>query len=231
MSAMHAALFTDRRDAGRELAELVRRRPPARPVVLALPNGGVPVAYEVARALHAPLDVFLVRKLGAPGQEDLAMGAIASGGARVLNEGVVAVSGASDAEIARIVAEQERDLERRADAYRERRPPARIEAHDVVVVDDGLTTGATMRAAVAALRQLRARTVSVAAPVAAQSVCSSMQELADHVWCVRTPVDLISVGLWYSAFDQPTDDDVRTLLRLAHAHHARDALAHPEARR
>jgi putative phosphoribosyl transferase len=210
--------FRDREDAGRFLAEhLASLAPRAGVIVLGLPRGGVPVAFEVARRLGAPLDVFVVRKLGVPGHEELAMGAIASGGVRVLNEGVVRELGIPPAMIDAVEAEERAELERRERAYRDGRPPAVIRGRTVVLVDDGLATGATMRAAVAAVRKLDPAEVVVAVPVAAEPTCEELRDRADLVVCPETPEHFYAVGQWYDDFSQTTDDEVRALLRRAAA--------------
>ena len=209
-------LFRDRTDAGRQLAaELApyAGRPDVR--VLALPRGGVPVAFEVAKALRAPLDVFLVRKLGLPGHEELAMGAIASGGVRVLNEDVVRRAGVSDDVIDAVAAEEEEELERRERLYRGTRPPADVRDRTVILVDDGLATGATMRAAVVALRQQRPARIVVAVPVGAAETCAEFETEADVTVCAHTPEPFYGVGMWYGDFSQTTDEEVRELLERA----------------
>lgn len=207
------ARFADRRAAGRELA--ARLRPYAgRPdvLVLGLPRGGVPVAYEVARALRAPLDVFVVRKLGVPGHGQLAMGAIASGGTMVLNEDVVGAVGVGEQEIEAVVREEGRELERRERLYRRDRGPLPVSGRTAIVVDDGLATGATMRAAVTALRQRGAGSVVVAVPTASPVTCREIGETVDEIVCVFTPEPFTAVGLWYDDFAPTSDDDVRELL-------------------
>jgi putative phosphoribosyl transferase len=205
--------FRDRRHAGRVLAaKLVELAGRTNLVVLALPRGGVPVGYEVARALGAPLDVFLVRKLGLPGHEELAMGALASGGVRVLNEEIIAELGVDRSSIEKVAGEQLRELERRERAYRGGRAPLDVCNKTVVVVDDGLATGASMRAAVVALRRLGAGEVITAVPIASPSTCDEMREVADLSICALTPEPFHAVGLWYRDFSQTTDDEVRQLL-------------------
>lgn len=205
--------FADRLAAGRRLATaLAAYRGQGDVVVLGLPRGGVPVAYEVARALGAPLDVFLVRKLGVPGHEELAMGAIASGGVRVLNEDVLeglripprVVEDVTDIEAA--------ELERRERVYRGGRPPLDVRGRVVIVVDDGLATGSTMRAAVAALRRLEPARIVVAVPTGASETCAMLRDEADEVVCLTTPDPFHAVGLWYDDFRPTTDDQVRALL-------------------
>lgn len=205
--------FQDRREAGRALGVALRKYAGRGDVVvLALPRGGVPVAYEVARALGAPLDLFLVRKLGTPGHRELAMGAIASGGVRVLNDDVVRWYGIPQDSIEAVAREEERELLRRERAYREGREPVPIEGRIVILVDDGLATGSTMRAAVKAVRQLRPSAVVVGVPVGARETCDELSAIADEVVCVRTPEPFAAVGQWYLDFDQTTDEEVQRLL-------------------
>jgi predicted phosphoribosyltransferase len=221
-------LFRDRREAGRLLAEPLADyagRPDV--LVLALPRGGVPVAYEVARALDALLDVFLVRKLGVPGREELALGAIATGGVRLLNEDVVRGLRVPPEIIDRVEAAERTELERREREYRGDRPPPDVRGRTVILIDDGLATGASMRAAVAALRQGRPARIVVAVPIAAPSTCEEFRDEVDEVICARTPEPFFAVGLWYEDFAQTTDDEVRDLLRRA----ARDHNAEPVAAR
>ena len=218
--------FRDRADAGRRLArELSRYAGSADVRVLALPRGGVPVAYEVARELGAPLDVFLVRKLGVPGHEELAMGAIASGGVRVLTPQVVEQLAIPSHVIEEAAAREARELERRERAYREGRPPPDVRGRDVILVDDGLATGATMRAAARALRQMGPRRVIVAVPVAARETCDALAREVDEICCLLTPEPFYAVGLWYHDFAQTTDEEVRDLLGKAAAERAAGAPA------
>lgn len=206
-------LFTDRADAGRQLAaKLGHYAARDDVIVLALPRGGVPVGYEVAKALGAPLDVFLVRKLGVPGHEELAMGALASGGVRVLNEGVVRQLGIPQRVIDEVAAEEQRELERREREYRDDRPPPAIRGKVVILVDDGLATGSTMRAAVAAARKLGPARVVVAVPVGVADTCDLLGEEADEAVCAREPEPFYAVGVWYENFSQTTDEEVRELL-------------------
>ena len=205
--------FRDRHDAGRQLAErLTGYAGRSDVLVLALPRGGVPVASEVAATLDVPLDVFLVRKLGVPGQEELAMGAIASGEVQVLNEHVVEMVGVSEEEIDRVAAREQEELERREREYRNGRRPPEIRGRTVILIDDGLATGSTMRAAVQAVRRQGASQVVVAVPVAAASTCDEFRDEVDDVVCAVTPEPFYAVGLWYEDFSQTTDEEVRRLL-------------------
>ena len=206
--------FLDRADAGRFLAEQLGRFANQRGViVLALPRGGVPVGYEVARALHAPLEVFVVRKLGLPGQKELAMGAIASGGTRVLNPEVVAMLGADASEtIECATAKEMEQLQLAERQYRAGRDFPDLRDKTIILVDDGLATGATMRAATRAVRQLQPEKVIVAVPVAAESSCRELRSEADEVICGFTPPAFFGVGQFYDNFRQTTDEEVRELL-------------------
>lgn len=205
--------FADRRDAGRRLAALLAHYAGQPDVlVLGLPRGGVPVAAEVAQALGAPLDVWLVRKLGVPGHEELAMGAIANGGARVLNHLIVYELGISPDEIDRVAAIEQRELERRQRAYRGDRPAPQISDRTVILVDDGLATGSTMRAAVQSIRALGPRRIVVAVPVAPQIVREEFAGLVDEFVTVLAPKQFGAVGLWYDDFSPTTDDEVREIL-------------------
>ena len=210
--------FKDRFDAGRRLARLLGKYANRDDVVvLALPRGGVPVAFEVARALNAPLDLFLVRKLGLPGHEELAMGAIASGGVRVLNESVVEMFRVPPQAIERVAEREMRELQRRERAYREGRPPVPVEGKIAILVDDGLATGSTMRAAAQALKMLRPKKIVVAVPVAAPETCDEFRDEVDEVVCAIAPEPFHAVGIWYEDFSQTTDDEVRELLDRAAA--------------
>ena len=205
--------FEDRVDAGRELAKkLSKYRGRQDVVVLALPRGGVPVAAEVARELDAPFDVFLVRKLGVPGHPELAMGAIAEGGVEVLSDHLIRDLGIPEAAVQNVAVRERMELDRRDTLYRQGRPRPSIKGHIVVVVDDGLATGASMQAAVLALRKLEPARVVVAVPVGALETCERLRQEADEVVCVATPEPFRAVGLWYRRFDQTTDDEVRQLL-------------------
>jgi predicted phosphoribosyltransferase len=218
-------LFHNRSDAGQKLAAKLlnyANRPDV--LVLALPRGGVPVGFEVAQALHAPLDVFLVRKLGVPGREELAMGALASGGVRVLNEDVVNQLGIHDEVIDAVTTEEARELTRRERAYRDDRPFPQVQGATILLVDDGLATGSTMRAAVAALRQQGPARIVVAVPVGAAETCDELRRIADEVVCVRTPEPFWAVGIWYEDFSQTTDEEVHDLLeRVAEPSRSRKA--------
>ena len=206
--------FPDRHAAGRELAERLRKYAGRDDVlVLALPRGGVPVAYEVAEALGAPLDLFLVRKLGTPGHRELAMGAIASGGVRVLNDDVVRWYGIGPRDIEVVAQEEQRELERREAAYREGRPPVPLKGKVVILIDDGLATGSTMKAAVQAVRAQAPSRVVVAVPVGARDTCVELESIADEVVCARMPEPFSAVGQWYIDFEQTTDEEVQELLR------------------
>ncbi|MGH9348514.1 MAG: phosphoribosyltransferase [Vicinamibacterales bacterium] len=208
--------FRDRREAGRLLAARLAAYAGRHDVlVLALPRGGVPVAYEVARALGAPLDVFLVRKLGVPGREELAMGAVASGGVRVLNEDVVSALGISDRAIDEVAAAEQAELARRERLYRGTRPPPDAQGRTAILVDDGLATGASMLAAVQALRQQRPARIVVAVPTASPDTCEQVRAEVDQVECLFTPHPFRAVGLWYEDFSQTTDEEVRDLLARA----------------
>jgi putative phosphoribosyl transferase len=211
--------FQNRREAGQYLGTLLRGRgyARARPIVLALPRGGVPVGYEVARALRAPLDVWVVRKLGTPGHEELALGAVASGGVRVINEEVVDELDVPADAVDAIATRELLELERRELAYRGGRPPPLVRGRVVILVDDGLATGATMRAAVAAVRREEPARVVVAVPVAALETYGEFQHEVDDVVCAFTPEPFHAVGLWYLDFAQTDDAEVCDLLaRAAH---------------
>jgi putative phosphoribosyl transferase len=205
-------IYRDRRDAGRDLARLLaayRGNPDV--LVLGLPRGGVPVAFEVARALDAPLDVFIVRKLGLPGHEEYAMGAIASGGVRVMSPDMAHLRIPS-AMIEAVAEREQRELERRERLYRGGRPLLELKDRIVILVDDGLATGSTMRAAALAVRKLRPKQIVVAVPVGARATCGELRDEVDEVVCVRSPEPFMGVGAWYEDFGQTTDDEVHRLL-------------------
>jgi predicted phosphoribosyltransferase len=205
--------FRDRVEAGEVLAEgLLQYRDRDDVIVLALPRGGVPVAAEIARRLHAPFDVFVVRKLGVPGHEELAMGAIASGGVRLLNDDVVGPLGIPSNVIDSVARNEQIELERREELYRGSRAPIGLVGKTVILVDDGLATGSTMRAAVKAVRQQKPAQVIVAVPVGAPETCAMIAREADDVVCVRTPEPFVAVGLWYRDFTPTSDREVRALL-------------------
>lgn len=227
-----ARRFTDRHDAGRQLAQRLTayaNRPDV--LVLGLPRGGVPVAYEVALALNAPLDVFLVRKLGVPGHEELAMGAIASGGVRVLNDEVIEAWRIPESVIDAVAAEEQRELKRRERLYRGTRPAPEVRRKIVILVDDGLATGSTMRAAALALRSQQPAKIIAAVPVAAASTLDSLKDVVDETVSVLAPPDFYAVGLWYEDFSPTADDEVRTLLQRAEQrfHPPRNPVAQPAA--
>lgn len=208
--------FQDRTDAGQQLAQKLQaysNRPDT--IVLGLPRGGVPVAFEVAKALNAPLDVFVVRKLGVPGQEELAMGAIATGGTRILRDDILHALALPEAAIDQVTAQERQELERREKAYRDDRPAPDLKDRTVILVDDGLATGATMQVAVEALRQYQPAQIVVAVPTAAPETCRSFESKVDAVICAQTPEPFYAVGLWYKNFAQTTDQEVRDLLKQA----------------
>ena len=209
-------IFQDRTDAGRQLAEkLLGYAGRDDVIVLALPRGGVPVAFEVAQRVRVPLDVCVVRKLGVPGHEELAMGAIASGGVRVLNEDVLYVLPDAQSIVEMVTAIEREELKRRERDYRSDRPAPEVRGRTVILVDDGLATGATMRAAAAALRQQGAAKIIVAVPVGAPGTCHEIRSVADEVVCLQTPGSFMGVGQYYEDFSQTTDEEVRELLAAA----------------
>ncbi|MFL5599944.1 MAG: phosphoribosyltransferase [Gemmatimonadaceae bacterium] len=208
--------FLDRYDAGRRLATSLQHYADRSDLlVLALPRGGVPVAYEVARALHAPLDVFLVRKLGFPGHPELAMGAIATGGVRIIDNELVEMFGVSNDAIERVTASEQRELERREQLYRDGRPVPDVKGRTTILIDDGLATGSTMRAAVQALRQEGASKIVVAVPVAPPETCEAFRQEVDDIICAVTPEPFQAVGIWYGNFNETSDDEVRELIARA----------------
>lgn len=211
--------YSDRHDAGRQLAEqLDHYKDLPHVLVLALPRGGVAVGYEVAQALHAPLDVFVVRKLGLPGHEEYAMGAIASGGIRVMNP-LPGITVPPEA-LAAVLAKEQTELIRREQLYRAQRPPIHIAGRTVILVDDGLATGATMRAAAVAVRQQHPSRLVVAVPVGARDSCQNLSDVADEIVCPAMPEPFHALSLWYDFMPQSSDDEVRTLLQKAWREHA-----------
>jgi predicted phosphoribosyltransferase len=210
---MNAEVFRDRRHAGRALAQVLTGyagRPDV--IVLALPRGGVPVAYEVAAALRAPLDVFVVRKLGIPGNEEYAMGALATGGVHVLNDNVVRILDIPPDAVQAVIQTEQRELDRRERLYRGSRPPPALQGRTVILVDDGLATGSTMLAAIRALHTQNPLRIVVAVPTASAETCEELRAAADEVICATTPQPFQSVGRWYENFEQTTDDEVLSLL-------------------
>jgi predicted phosphoribosyltransferase len=225
------AKFTDRSDAGRQLARVLRDKVGNRsPLIVALPRGGLPVAYEVSRALKAPLDIMVVRKVGAPFNEEFAIGAMASGGVQIIDTQLVQRLGITEPELAAVMRRESLELARREKLYRAGRPFPSLSNRTVVVVDDGLATGTTMLAAVKALRRLGAARVIVAVPVAAFETVMRMRQVADDCVCVYAPEVLGSVGGWYHDFAQTSDSEVLTLLESARQEAPEDAAMVPEAR-
>jgi len=209
-----------RREAGQLLAKKLGKYAKCRDLlVLALPRGGVPVGFEVAKALNAPLDIFVVRKLGVPGQEELAMGAIAAGGVRVLDKEVIGLMGISDQEIETVSAREQDELRRRELAYRGHAPPIQVSRKTTILVDDGIATGSTMRAAIAALRQQCPSKLIVAVPTASPSSCDELRRIADEVVAVMTPERFFAVGYWCAIFDQTSDEEVRRLYQRSSRRH------------
>jgi len=206
--------FRDRADAGRQLGEALKPRYGDRPdvLILALPRGGVPVAYEVSRILNAPLDIFVVRKLGVPGHEELAMGAIATGGAIVFNDEVVNSLGIPRSAIDKVIERERRELERRERDYRGDRPSPDLKNRTVILVDDGLATGASMHAAVQAVRALRPAAIVIAVPAAGKSTCARLRPFVDDIVCVIAPEPFYAVSAWYDDFSQTTDEEVASLM-------------------
>jgi predicted phosphoribosyltransferase len=220
-------LFVDRREAGRALAGRLVHLQASHPLVLALPRGGVPVGYEVAQALGAPLDVFLVRKLAVPGHEELGMGAVASGGVMVTSRTIIQHLGVPTRKLRDVAVREVRELERRERTYRGRRPPLEVGGRTVILVDDGLATGATMRAALRAIRVLRPGRVVVAAPVASAATCRELAREADELVVAATPEPFHAVGMWYGDFPDTPDAEVMQLLGMAWR--AEAAQAHDDA--
>lgn len=209
--------FKNRSMAGQYLADKLRNYVnDQNAVVLGLPRGGVVVAFEVANELGLPLDIFLVRKLGVPGYEELAMGAIASGGVRVMNENVIRQINIPAGAVEVVTKKEEMELKRREEAYRDNRPRLDVKDRTVILVDDGLATGATMRAAVVALRKQRPGRIVIAVPVAAPDTCEELRADVDDIVCGITPTQFYAIGVWYEDFSQTTDEEVKQLLRTAH---------------
>lgn len=209
-------MFRDRTEAGQLLAQkLICYKDQPGVVVLGLARGGMPVAFEVAKGLHTPLDVFVVRKLGVPGQKELAMGATASGNVRVLNDSIINALGISPATIETVAAKEEEEIEQRERLYRGARPSIEVENKKIILIDDGLATGSTMRAAVLALRRQHPASVIVAVPVAALSTCEDLKQEVDEIVCLLTPENFFAVGQWYEDFSQITDEEVQEILRSA----------------
>lgn len=210
------ALFKDRSEAGKELAKRLDAYSGKKDtIVLALPRGGVPVAYEVARALHLPMDIIIVRKLGVPGNRELAMGAIASGGIRIINYDIVRLLNISQFAIDAVSQEEQEELERREKSYRGGWPPLDLDGRTVILVDDGIATGATIRAAVEALKRRGARRIVVAVPTASTDACNVLRDEVDDLICLTTPDPFIAVGRWYEDFSQTSDEEVSNLLAKA----------------
>lgn len=210
------SVYRDRMEAGQVLATKLQQYAHRKDVlVLALPRGGVPVGYEVAKALHAPLDVFVVRKLGVPGHEELAMGAIATGGVRVINQEVVQMLHIPERVIDAVTAQEQQELERREHLYRDGRPAPNVNGCTIILVDDGLATGSTMRAAIEALRQQHPAHIVVAVPVAAPSTCAELGAEVNEIVCANTPEPFYGVGYWYQDFSQTSDEEVHDLLAEA----------------
>lgn len=209
-------IFAHRNEAGQYLAtRLQDYADPSEVLVLALPRGGVPVGFEIAKALHTPLDVFLVRKLGLPGHGELAMGVVATGGVRVLNKDLIRMLSVSRTLLESVTEIEQRELVRRERLYRAGRPSLSVRGHTVILVDDGTSTGFTVRAAVTALRQQRPRQIIVAVPISTPETCAAYSDEADETICAVTPDDFIAPVKWYDDFDQVTDDDVQRYLRHA----------------
>lgn len=205
-------VFRNRSDAGRALAQALLHHGDGDTLVLALPRGGVPVAFEVAQGLAAPLDVFLVRKLGVPGHEELAMGAIASDGVQILDQPLITRLGVSRRQVEDTCTRERRELQRREQVYRSGRPPLAVAGRTVILIDDGLATGSTMKAAVAGLRKLCPGRIVVAVPVAAPEAYTELGALVDEIVCLATPSPFHGVGLWYADFRQTDDAEVHALL-------------------
>ena len=215
MGTSERTLFRDRKDAGRRLAERLARYRDEDSVVLALPRGGVPVGYEVARALKVPLDVFIARKLGAPNQPELGIGAVAQDGSRVLNERIVEEIGVSEEYIERVAAEETKEAERRLKLFRRERPEPEVRERTAILVDDGIATGVTTRVAIEALRRRDPRRLVLAVPVCATHAAESLRREVDELICLEAPSNLMAIGLWYRHFEQTSDEEVIDLLERA----------------
>lgn len=209
-------LFADRKDAGEKLAQKLSEYTSAdNVVVLGLPRGGVPVAYEVAKAIRSPMDIFLVRKLGVPGQEELAMGAIASGGVRVLNDSLIDQLSITDKMLASVAAQEQQELERRERVYRGDNPHVELTDKKAILVDDGIATGASMKAAIEALRAHKPEKIIVAVPVSPPDTYMEIKEQVDEIVCIDTPQPFYGVGMWYDDFSQTTDEEVKEYMNQA----------------
>ncbi len=225
------APFRDRKDAGRRLAKRLERYREESPIVLALPRGGVPVAYEISRALHAPLDVFLSRKLGAPGREEFGIGAVAQGGVRLLNERAVEALEIPKEYIERAAKEETEEIERRLRLLRgEGRPDPEVEGRTAILVDDGIATGVTVRAAIEALRQLHPRRLVLAVPVCAEQTTETLRSEVDELICLEAPSNLMAISLWYRNFEQTSDEEVIELLEHARREQEERGANSPEGR-
>ena len=207
-----ATMFTDRRDAGRQLAGRLSGYRDGGGIILALPRGGVPVGYEIARSLRVPLDVLVARKLGAPGQPELALGAVAPGGVRMLNDRVVRELGVSDDWIEAVTESELDEVGRRMRRFRGVRPEPEIRDRTVILVDDGIATGMTVRAAIQSIREQAPRRIILAVPVCAEIIADALASEVDELFCLRTPPDLWAIGLWYESFHQLEDEEVVDLL-------------------
>jgi putative phosphoribosyl transferase len=217
-------IFKNRAQAGRELAWRLRKYANREDViVLAVPRGGVPVAFEIATALDLPLDVFVLRKLGVPGREELAFGAIASGGVRILNRGIIEALGLAELDIDRVIQTETRELERREHLFRGRRPPLEVRGRTLILVDDGIATGASVEAGIRALRQMNPAGIVLAIPVAPQSTCTRLRPEVDELVCLDMPEPFHGVGQFYEDFSQVSDDEVQELLRRASRYRERQA--------
>lgn len=205
-------IFEDRQEAGKRLARELDRYKTENPIVFALPRGGVPIGFQIAKELFAPLDIIVVRKLGAPGREEFGIGAIAEGGVLILDHRTIQLLDISDQELDKIISREQKELERRVKIYRHGRPITKLNDRAVILVDDGLATGVTGRAAIQAVRNLNPKKLIFALPVCAMDTVEEMRSSVDELVCIATPIDLVSVGNWYQNFAQVTDDQVHELL-------------------